>query len=139
MNNKGMALVTVILLIAVFVILVLSLSTNSITNFDILKNFKSSKTDFYVDEAANQYEMPNIISISVSNVSKTSVIKDSDSTLISGSDSYNYHSEIRFLYYKNSIKAGTSLNMFSNYFYCIKTDVNKTTIRSMVYKLGPKM
>ena len=141
MNNKGMALVTVLMLISVLLILIISLSTNSITNFSISKNTKSSKIDFYRANSANKIEMSDVVTLNVSNITNPSEppIKDSDIDLNDSSLTFKYHSKIKFEFYKPAIKPGTSLNMFSNYFYTVNTKVNNTTIKTLVYKIGPKM
>ncbi len=141
MNNRGMAIVTVLMLISVILILIISLSINTVTNFTIVRNSKSTSIDFYKAESANKIEISDIITFNVSNITNPSEppIKDADVSIDESSNSLNYHSTIKFEFYKNTIKPGTSMNMFSNYYYSVKTQVNNTVIKTLVYKLGPKM
>jgi hypothetical protein len=141
MNNRGMAIVTVLMLISVLLILIISLSTNSITNFSISKNSKDNSIDFYRSESGNKIEISDIITISVSNITNPSEppIKDTNVDFSDGTSSFAYHSTIKFEFYKPTIKPGTSMNMFSNYYYTVRTGINNTEIKTLVYKLGPKM
>ena len=141
MNNRGMALVTVLMLVSVLLILIASLLSNGITNISIFSNNKSSKIDFYIADSANKIEISDIITISVSNITTPSEppIKDSSLSLSDTSSSYTYHSTIKFEFYKSSITPGTSLNMFSNYYYNVTTTAGDATIKTLSYKIGPKM
>lgn len=136
-NNKGMALITVLSIMVIIGALIISLSVNMVSNLNLSANYKSSINNFYECEGVNTLEELNTISISVSDISKPSVIKSGSSNVPGTNQSYSV--TIKYDFYKPAIMPGTSLNMFNDYFYIVRTTRGKVTIRKFISKLGPKM
>ncbi len=136
-KEKGMALITVLMIITIIGVLIISLSTNTVDNLKLSAVYKSSITNFYECEGVNTIEELNVVTISVSDISKPSVIKAGTSNFPGNQGVYSVR--IQYGFYKSAVVPGTSLNMFNDYFYFVRTTKGKTTIRKLVSKIGPKM
>jgi hypothetical protein len=137
MNNKGIALVTVIVVLAILGALVTSLMFTSMNSFFLSANYKQTISDFYASDGISNVEDLDVITISVSDISKPSVIKDSQGS-IPGTNT-TYSSQIKYNFYKPAVVPGTSLNMFNDFFYTVTVTKGRVNIRKFVSKIGPKM
>jgi len=136
-NNKGVALVTVIIIVSVITVLIVSLNINTITSFFTSNYYRSSEQNFFMCEGANKIEESEVVIIGVSDISQPSTIKDEDVYFPGSSE--KYHSKIKYEFYNTAIIPGTSLNMFNNYYYTVETTKDDATIRELISKLGPRM
>ena len=137
MNNRGVAIVTVLIIIGVIMGLISILYYSLNTNFLINKNFKSYIADFYLADGAAKIQDVKTITLNVSNISEPNILETGSATFPDTNVSYQY--EIKYEFYKESISPGTSLNMFNDYFYSVITNVNNIQIKEFLSKIGPKI
>ena len=137
MNKKGIALVVVLIILGIIMSLVTILYYSLNTDLRLNLNFKNYMQDFYLADSSAKIQDVKVISLSVSNISEPNVLEEGQATFPGTNKIYNY--EIKYEFYKESIMPGTSLNMFNNYFYSVKTYSNKIGIKELVSKIGPKI
>ena len=135
MNNKGIALVTVLIVIGTIMALISILFYTSKTSNMLNINFKNYLQDFFLGDGALKIEDVKVITINVSNISEPNVIGTGTTTFPYTNKNYTY--QIRYEFFKQHISPGTSLSMFNDYFYSIRVDIESQYLKEFVSKIGP--
>jgi len=149
-NEKGMALVICLLLMVVAAMIGIGVATDSTTSGRIARNQREITRDFFVADGSNQIEVPRISTdedLAVSNINSTStLVEDSTDQTIDdiSNDPPTYRALIRYHYYRPTLSAGYSFNMFNSYYYSTRTrtrrkNLDKTGVRTVQSKIGPKL
>ena len=79
----------------------------------------------------------NLNSRFLSNISEPNILETGNANFPGTNTQYNY--TIKYEFYKESITPGTSLSMFNDYFYSVKTGVDDVEIKELISKIGPKI
>ena len=153
-NEKGMALVICLLIMVVAAMIGIGVATDSTTNGRIALNQRLMTRDFHIADGTNQIEVLEITTLGVSNPMASYSIKPNEESgtplpdveeTISGitNDSPRYLARIRYHFYKPTLKAGYSLNMFNSYYYSTRTQtlrkqLGRTRVETVGSKIGPK-
>ncbi len=135
MNNKGIALVTVLIIVGIMMVLISILYFSINTDYFLNRNFKSYIMNFYYADGAVKIEDVKVITLNVPNISEPNILESGSATFPGTNVNYQYL--IRYEFYKQNITPGTSLNMFNDYFYSVNSDVNNVKVKEFISKIGP--
>ncbi len=150
-NESGIALVICLLIMAVAAMLAVGIATDSTIDGQISRNQRNINKDFFIADGTNQLEVPRIAKeLPVTNITAPATLEDdtSDETVPGLPDTITnpttYRALIRYHFYRPTLSAGYSFNMFNSYYYSTKTrtrrkSLNKTGVRTVQSKIGPKL
>ncbi|MBN2808069.1 MAG: pilus assembly PilX N-terminal domain-containing protein [Deltaproteobacteria bacterium] len=155
-NEKGIALVICLLIMAVAAMLAVGIATDSTIDGQISRNQRNLNKDFFIADGTNQLEVPRISKpneLPVTNITAPATLEDDDTDNIDESvpglpttivDPPSYRAFIRYHFYRPTLSAGYSFNMFNSYYYSTRTrarrnNLNKAGVRTVQSKIGPKL
>ena len=152
-NEKGMALVICLLIMVVAAMIGIGVATDSTTSGRIAFNQRLMARDFHIADGTNQIEVPKISTdpnLGVSNIATSITLRDDytddyDRTVTDiTNDPPKYRSKIRYHFYRPTLKAGYSLNMFNSYYFSTQTQtrrkqIGRTRVETVQSKFGPKI
>ncbi|MBN2705944.1 MAG: pilus assembly PilX N-terminal domain-containing protein [Deltaproteobacteria bacterium] len=152
-QQEGMALVLCLLIMAVAAMIAVGIATDSSVDSQISRNQRLQGKDFFVADGTNQIEVPRISMpnelpvpditnpVTLENDAVDETLPSLPQTII---DPPTYRALIRYHYYRPTLAAGYSFNMFNSYYYSTMTrtrrnNLNKTAVRTVQSKIGPKL
>ena len=152
-ENKGMALVICLLVMTVAAMMGVGIATDSTIDGQISRNQRDATKDFYIADGTNQLEAPRIITddtFAINDITKPKLLQnDTSENDVLGIPSTmpsppKYKARTSYHFYRSTIKAGYSLNMFNSYFYSTRTipirkHINKPGVKTLVTQLGPNI
>ena len=150
-NESGIALVICLLIMAVAAMLAVGIATDSTIEGQISRNQRNITKDFFIADGTNQLEVPRIAKdLPVTNITAPVTLEDdtSDQTVPglpkTMTNPPTYRAFIRYHFYRPTLTAGYSFNMFNSYYYSTRTrtrrrNLNKAGVRTVQSKIGPKI
>ncbi len=150
-NESGIALVICLLIMAVAAMLAVGIATDSTIEGQISRNQRNITKDFFIADGTNQLEVPRIAKdLPVTNITAPVTLEDdtSDETVPGLPETMTnpptYRAFIRYHFYRPTLTAGYSFNMFNSYYYSTRTrtrrrNLNKAGVRTVQSKIGPKI
>ena len=154
-DNKGMALVICLLIMAVAAMLAVGIATDSTIDGQISRNQRDMTKNFFIADGSNQLEFPRISAkfpddLPVTDITTpATLIEDSTDKTVPGlptsmTNPPTYKAHIRYHFYRPKLSAGYSFNMFNAYYFSTKTrtrrqNLDKAGVRTVQSKIGPKI
>ena len=150
-DNRGMALIICLLIMAVASMMAIGIATDSTIDGQISRNQRDTTKDFFIADGTNQLEVPKIITdFEIDNIIKPVVLKagstENDVPGVSSSQPNRprYLARTNYHYYRATIKPGYQLGKFNSYYYTTRTTPvrkqrSKPGVKTLITQLGPKI
>ena len=150
-NENGIAMIICLLIMAVAAMIAIGISTDSTIDGQISRNQRNLTKDFFVADGTNQLEVPRIAKdLPVTNITAPATLEDdtNDETVPGLPETIvnppTYRAKIRYHFYRPTLTAGYSFNMFNSYYYSTRTrtrrkNLDKTGVQTVQSKIGPKL
>ncbi len=146
-NNRGMALVICLLIMAVAAMIGIGIATDSTIDGQISRNQRSTKKDFFIADGTNLIKVASLLEPSgpaPKNTKTPEVLEKDDSDLdLPGSTTIKYQGRISYLFDRSNL-SGYSIesSAFRHYYYTTKTRAlrngrRQTSVKTTERKIGP--
>ncbi len=146
-NDKGMALVIALLIMAVAAMIGIGIATDSSIDGQISRNQRNTKKDFFVADGSNLIKVASLIEPdgpAPQNTGKPEVLNnDTSDSDLPGSTTIKYRGRLSYLFNRSNL-SGYSIEAaaFKHYYYTIKTRArrngrNQTSVKTTEREIGP--
>jgi len=146
-NNKGMALVICLLIMAIAAMIGIGIATDSSIDGQISRNQRNIKKDFFVADGSNLIEVAKLLEPAgpaPQNINTPEVLEnDTSDSDLPGAVTIKYRGRISYLFNRSNL-SGYSIegSAFKYYYYTARTLArrngrNQVCIKSTEKKIGP--
>ena len=146
-NNKGMALVICLMIMAVAAMIGIGISTDSTIDGLIARNQRDTKKDFFIADGSNLIKVASLIAPdgpAPSNPGLPELLEDGESdTSLPGPDLIKFRAKISYIFDRSDVHDSSKEGLtFKHYYYMTKTNArrnnrNQTGIQTTEREIGP--
>lgn len=146
-DNRGMALVICLLIMAVAAMIGIGISTDSSIDGQISRNQRDTKKDFFIADGSNLIKVASLLEPDGPSPQNTKIpqvlVKDDSDLDLPGSTTIKYQGRISYLFDRSNL-SGYSIesSAFRHYYYTTKTRALRNgriraSVKTTERKIGP--